>query len=112
MNPEHLEAVTCRENILRGLGPGASNARKTHCSAGHPFTEENSYRWRNKKHCRICYTLKLKRDPALRLTAERVEGIQTAFAVDQLSVKQIAIMFGISESTTRRVIRNQHKQVA
>jgi hypothetical protein len=35
VNPAHLEAVTMRENILRGGGPPAINARKTHCSRGH-----------------------------------------------------------------------------
>lgn len=31
VNPKHLEAVTCGENVLRGVGPTALNARKTHC---------------------------------------------------------------------------------
>ena len=41
VNPEHLEAVTPGENTLRGYGPGAQNARKTHCVNGHPFSGEN-----------------------------------------------------------------------
>jgi hypothetical protein len=43
-NPAHLEAVTGRENGLRGFSPPAINARKTHCIHGHEFTEENTYR--------------------------------------------------------------------
>lgn len=39
---DHLEAVTPRENTLRGFGPSAVNARKTECSRGHAFTEENT----------------------------------------------------------------------
>src|SRR5512144_125133 len=31
VNPAHLEVVTIRENTLRGFGPSANNARKTHC---------------------------------------------------------------------------------
>lgn len=31
VNPTHLEPVTKTENILRGEGPTAVNARKTHC---------------------------------------------------------------------------------
>lgn len=55
INPDHLEAVTPRENILRGEGRAALNARKTHCVNGHPFDEENTYVWRDKqRHCRIC----------------------------------------------------------
>lgn len=35
INPAHLEPVTHRENTLRGIGPTAINARKTHCTRGH-----------------------------------------------------------------------------
>lgn len=41
-NPAHLEAVTPRENTLRGDGPTAQNARKTHCPQGHEYSEENT----------------------------------------------------------------------
>ena len=37
VNPDHLEEVTNRENILRGYGAGAVNARKSVCIHGHPF---------------------------------------------------------------------------
>src|SRR5438445_7913613 len=43
INPEHLEAVTQKENILRGQGAPAKNARKTHCPQGHPYTANNLY---------------------------------------------------------------------
>lgn len=55
VNPDHLEAVTPRENYLRGFSLPAKNARKTHCKYGHEFTPENTLRdkggWRQ---CRIC----------------------------------------------------------
>lgn len=41
VNPEHLEAVTLKENILRGEGMGAKYARRTHCAKGHPFSGDN-----------------------------------------------------------------------
>lgn len=41
VNPAHLEAVPKRVNILRGFGPPAQHARKTHCKHGHPFAGEN-----------------------------------------------------------------------
>lgn len=54
-NPAHLEVVTNRENILRGIGIPAQNARKTHCPKGHGYTPENTYvDPRNCRHCRIC----------------------------------------------------------
>lgn len=42
VNPDHLEPVTHRVNILRGESPMAINARKTHCIRGHEFTPENT----------------------------------------------------------------------
>lgn len=42
VNPSHLEAVTQRENTLRGVAPAAINARKTHCVSGHEFTKGNT----------------------------------------------------------------------
>jgi hypothetical protein len=44
VNPAHLEPVTDRENILRGTGASAQNARKTHCPKGHPLEGDNLYR--------------------------------------------------------------------
>jgi hypothetical protein len=47
--------VTWRENILRGEGQGARNARKTHCKHGHPFDQENT-EWTllGRRRCRAC----------------------------------------------------------
>lgn len=42
VNPEHLDMVTPRENILRGVGAAAQNARRKRCVRGHEFTEENT----------------------------------------------------------------------
>ncbi|HEY8836340.1 MAG TPA: HNH endonuclease signature motif containing protein, partial [Dehalococcoidia bacterium] len=43
VNPAHLEAVTPAVNNARSDSPSARNARKTHCQAGHPFDEANTY---------------------------------------------------------------------
>jgi hypothetical protein len=40
VNPDHLEAVTQKENILRGNGPCAQNARKQCCPRGHEYIQE------------------------------------------------------------------------
>lgn len=56
VNPLHLEPVTHKENILRGLAPSALNAAKTHCSRGHEFNDANTY-WRPNgggRDCRPC----------------------------------------------------------
>lgn len=41
VNPEHVEPVTHRENVLRGEGVAAKCARMTHCKYGHEFTPDN-----------------------------------------------------------------------
>ncbi len=41
VNPDHLEAVTQRENILRGSGAAALNSKKTHCHRGHRLLLDN-----------------------------------------------------------------------
>src|SRR5690554_6462185 len=40
VNPDHLEPVTHRENLLRGASFAAVNAAKTHCPHGHEYTPE------------------------------------------------------------------------
>ena len=55
VNPSHIEAVTHRENTLRGTGPIPHRARQSHCKHGHEFTPENTYRLPNGcRHCRTC----------------------------------------------------------
>lgn len=54
-NPEHLEQVTHRINILRGTAPAAVNAKKDRCHRGHPFDVKNTYISRDgKRQCRVC----------------------------------------------------------
>jgi hypothetical protein len=43
VNPEHLEPVTIRENLLRGETTTAAHAAKTHCPQGHPYAGPNLY---------------------------------------------------------------------
>ena len=43
VNPQHLEPVTPAENVLRGIGLSAANARKTECQKGHPLSGPNLY---------------------------------------------------------------------
>ncbi len=52
-NPDHLEAVTPRENVLRGEGHGAVNAQRTHCANGHPYEAADRGNG-SRRFCRIC----------------------------------------------------------
>lgn len=68
VNPKHLEAVTTRENNLRGIGLASINANKTHCPQGHEYTPENTYIYRGGRKCKTCNVengrkLRLKRNP-------------------------------------------------
>lgn len=56
INPEHLEAVTPKENILRGISPPAQLARRIYCNNGHELTHKNSYcrPGKNQRCCRTC----------------------------------------------------------
>ena len=57
VNPEHLEPVTQRINLLRGETHTARNAAKTHCDNGHRYTEATTYRYANgTRRCRRCGT--------------------------------------------------------
>lgn len=56
-DPGHLEAVTPRENVMRGE-VGDRSRRTTHCPHGHEYTPENTkikrYRNRTSRNCRAC----------------------------------------------------------
>ncbi|MEU9310909.1 HNH endonuclease signature motif containing protein [Streptomyces sp. NPDC048256] len=55
VRPSHLEPVTNRENILRGVGPSAVNAAKVRCLNGHEYTLSNTYvRAPGSRTCRAC----------------------------------------------------------
>jgi len=58
VNPDHLEPVTNKENVIRGNAgkhDNSFNKTKTHCKHGHEFTPENTYRRpRGSRECRTC----------------------------------------------------------
>jgi len=55
VNPYHLEAVTHRENVLRGWAPAALHAKKTRCRHGHQYDESNTYRFADgRRRCKTC----------------------------------------------------------
>ena len=73
VNPEHLEAVTHRENVLRGDGLAAINSAKTHCIRGHEFAGDNLLESVGKnghirRSCRACNKIRMKK---------HLEGLKT-----------------------------------
>jgi hypothetical protein len=55
VNPDHLEPVSMRTNVLRGETITARNAAKTHCNHGHSLSGENLFvRKDGRRRCRAC----------------------------------------------------------
>lgn len=72
VNPDHLEAVPMRVNILRGVGATAIHARQTHCKRGHPLVGEHVYLSSNgHRRCRTCqlerHAARYRSDPEYRM---------------------------------------------
>lgn len=65
VRPDHLEAVTPRENTLRALdSPAGKNAQKTHCLRGHPLSGKNVYvppKKPNSRYCKTCRDARSRR---------------------------------------------------
>ena len=118
VNPEHLEAVTHRVNILRGSGASARNAAKTHCKHGHPLVPENIYR--NPNGYRVCAKCDLARQRAAtrargplpgrrKLTAAQVQAIRSS----SKKQSELAQEFGVTQTTISRAkLRISWKEVA
>ena len=56
LNPDHLEPVTIRINIIRGTSIFAKEAAQTHCKRGHPLSGENLYVRPDGRPLRECLT--------------------------------------------------------
>ena len=79
VRPDHLEPVTMRENTLRGVGPTAVNAAKTHCAKGHPLSGDNlgtlgpDGKWRR---CRTCLRQTQREWARAKYQAALIEEVQ------------------------------------
>lgn len=57
VNPDHLEAVSRDENLIRSPNTFSSiHSKKTHCPSGHPYDETNVYihQLTGHRQCRAC----------------------------------------------------------
>lgn len=66
VNPNHLEVVTHKENMLRSPSAAtALNAKKTHCVQGHKYTKANTLNRQRigrapERSCRTCRDMRNK----------------------------------------------------
>lgn len=64
VNPDHLEPVSPRENMMRGQAIARMREAKaaiTHCPKGHAYSQENTYIGsKGERHCRECNRIRSK----------------------------------------------------
>lgn len=83
VNPAHLEVVDSRTNALRGIGPAAQNARKTHCAHGHPLSGTNLRVHRAVSRgiayqARVCRNCRIDRQRRSRRKLRTLKGLERA----------------------------------
>jgi hypothetical protein len=61
VNPRHLDPVSDKVNIHRGVSPSAINVTKTHCPAGHPYDYVRPATSRGGRDCKTCKREALRR---------------------------------------------------
>lgn len=81
VNPNHLEAVTHRVNVLRGISPAAFNAKKQYCAHGHPYSGDNLIlEKRGNTSVRLCKTC-LRIRYSKRNERDRAKRAKSSFAI-------------------------------
>lgn len=116
VNPAHLEVVTQRENILRGNAPAAKQFKQTHCKRGHLLSEDNIYRNKGHRTCKLCYRIREEIKTGRPSTDERIHRKLSGQDVLRmrglrgtgLSYKKIATQFKISAQQAWNVINKRH----
>jgi len=114
VRPDHLELVTARVNGLRGVGPHAKNARKTHCPAGHDLNL-NGIPWDKKtlgiRRCQVCRNEKRKKLYHANNTKKSRIKLSPALAEEirkigrSVSERKMAARYGVSRSTINLILR-------
>lgn len=82
VSPFHLEAVSHRENVLRGTSPIATLAMASHCIHGHEFNFENTYIQSSTgaRQCRACHREREKKRRSAQRHANQAR--HTRLAID------------------------------
>lgn len=103
VNPDHLQSVTHRENMLRGFGAAGLKARQTHCKRGHEFTPENTKIDPRRPTSRICKICSGAINPSKKLTDADVRVIRDRVNSGEMKVT-VARDFGVDPSTVSKIV--------
>ena len=71
VNPDHLQVVAHRVNILRGYGPSGIAFRSEACPNGHPYRAETTGLRNGSRSCLICHRAMKNRNQRKRRAAAR-----------------------------------------
>ena len=76
VNPDHLDAVSSRDNTIRGISPPAILAKKMFCKRGHPLFGDNCKRVgaRQERYCKTCNRARMKARYYAALTPQAGKG--------------------------------------
>lgn len=106
-NPEHLEAVTPKENARRSA-PYAQAARRANqanrCRRGHAISAENTYFHDSYRQCRICRQMTERRRRRAAKTIDRRNPILVVYYCIPTSIQELADRFNLNRYTIRRRI--------
>jgi hypothetical protein len=86
VNPAHLEAVTQRENTLRGTSFAAVLSRETHCRNGHEYSPDNTRIVRKARQCIACLRASQKQNISGKRLQERRWRRVEPFEVEEVSL--------------------------
>lgn len=70
VNPDHIEPVTPRENVMRGMAPSAVTNRTGVCQRGHSM-DDAYIRPDGKRSCRVCFLARDRRYKRARMTSSK-----------------------------------------
>ncbi|MFJ7782214.1 HNH endonuclease signature motif containing protein [Streptomyces albidoflavus] len=106
VNPQHLEQVTPEEHAHR-TDQGAYQRKRTHCPAGHEYTQENTRMRDSSRHCRACDStgtgLKGTHNGQSKLTEGIVIEARARRAAGE-RVGDLAAYYGVAQSVMSRAL--------
>lgn len=106
VNPDHLEPVSHRENLLRGDTLTASQVARTHCPAGHPLVDGNLVASSLARGRRACLTCDRQQ------SRERAALVKAAHDRLGWTQKTFVARFGESRAVLESVLAGEHDHLA